>query len=204
METKRIRSKGDSGRCSKQRTKQAYGKKRRHHSKKKKQTDDIAVQDDTDFSVGSSSTTTEELPEVVVQEEIISAEIEPTTEELTEVVEKETISASKVIDIDIEIDESTTEILTGYRLMDISILADVFLCMACPECLSTNSLILNDINEKKKGLARYFQIQCTGCPYIKDFCSSKEIINRNTENNKGGGKFMVSIPKGQTGTHQCL
>ena len=35
METKRVRSKGDDGRCTKQRSKQRYSKKRRSHNEKK-------------------------------------------------------------------------------------------------------------------------------------------------------------------------
>ena len=178
METKHIRSKGDSGRCKKQRCKQSYSKKRKYHGEKKKQTDDVDVHieeasaSDADFTVGSSSNTIEKLSEDV--------------QELPEVVHTQTISAAKVVDIEIE---PTTEVLSGYRLMDVSILADVLLSLVCPECVSTNSLHLKDINEKKKGLARYFQLQCTVCPYTKDFCSSKQ-INRTTGNNKGGGKFM--------------
>ena len=69
--------------------------------------------------------------------------------------------------------------------MDISILADVFLCMACPECLSTNSLILNDINEKKKGLARYFQIQWWGVKKCHSYLFYSISLNYNS--------YMIAI-----------
>ena len=38
--------------------------------------------------------------------------------------------------------------ISGYRLIDMSILADVFMLLSCPGCHSIQCLKLSDINEK--------------------------------------------------------
>ena len=52
--------------------------------------------------------------------------------------------------------------------------------------------MLDNINNKKKGLARLFQLQCSSCPYNQDFFSSREVDQPVKENEmqKGGGKHM--------------
>ena len=98
-----------------------------------------------------------------------------------------TISDSKVVDIETALEEEENP--SGYRLIDISILGEVFRSLACPECCATNSLHLYDINKKKKGLARSLVIKCITCPYEKQFWTSKD-VDHTPESNKGGGKFM--------------
>ena len=74
----------------------------------------------------------------------------------------EMVSASKIVDI---IEESTPiarhtiasaspPVISGYRLMDMSILAEVFALLSCPGCHETQCLTLLDIDDKKMGLAR--------------------------------------------------
>ena len=74
-------------------------------------------------------------------------------------------SLSKVIDIesDISLGQEGSSI-SGFRIVDMGIINLVINLLACPECLQVNSLKLNDINEKKKGLARYLAITCSACP----------------------------------------
>ena len=73
MESKRVRSKGNAGRCSKQSSKKRYGKKRVHDSEIK------TVQEQVDFTIHLA-------PELV--------------EEVQVDVEAPTASASKIIDIE--------------------------------------------------------------------------------------------------------
>ena len=66
--------------------------------------------------------------------------------------------------------------ISGYRLIDMSILTDEFLLLSCPGCHGIQCLKLCDNNEKKKkGLARHLQLSCTICLYCHIFFTSKEI-----------------------------
>ena len=106
----------------------------------------------------------------------------------------EALSISKVLDIiDENIPAIAEDAISGFRLIDMSILASVFISVACPECLSTKALQLFDVNEKKKGLARLIIVQCKFCPYTMDFYTSKQVEQPPTEDvqkKKGGGKYM--------------
>ena len=55
------------------------------------------------------------------------------------------------------------------------ILSNVFQILCCPECHGTNCLLLNEVNEKKKGLARYVQLSCSICLYSYSFYTSKQV-----------------------------
>ena len=66
--------------------------------------------------------------------------------------------------------------------MDMSILADVFASLSCPGCHDTKTLKLRDIFEKKRGLARYLDLECSSCLYVTRFYTSKEVER------KDGGK----------------
>ena len=81
---------------------------------------------------------------------------------------------------------------SGFRLVDMEILGSVINCLACPECFGSSSLQLQDINEKKKGLARLLEIRCTSCPYKHEFYTSKQAKKylEEDEKEKGGGKHM--------------
>ena len=43
--------------------------------------------------------------------------------------------------------------------MDMDILKSMFSCLACPDCFHQN-VTIEDINSKKKGLARYVALKC--------------------------------------------
>ena len=89
----------------------------------------------------------------------------------------EAASTSKVIDIEPDIP------LGGINVIN---------CLACPECFGCSSLQLNDINEKKKGLARLLEIRCTSCPYKHEFFTFKQVKKHleEDEKEKGGDKHM--------------
>ena len=76
-----------------------------------------------------------------------------------------------------------------YLLIDISILADVFMLLSCPGCHSIQYLAFFDINEKKKVLARHLQLSCTVCLYNHTFFTSKQIdLPKKTKKDKN---FMM-------------
>ena len=41
----------------------------------------------------------------------------------------------------------------GYRLMDLSVLQNVFTVLKCPQCDEQGTLVLDEVHEKQKGLA---------------------------------------------------
>ena len=75
-----------------------------------------------------------------------------------------------------------------------------FTSLACSECFSTHSLQLHDINERKKGLARCFQLRYNVCPFVKDFYYSKQ-IDCHPDIMKGGGKYMEVNCRAVYGMH---
>ena len=59
--------------------------------------------------------------------------------------------------------------VSRYQLIDMSILADVFMVLSCPGYRGIQCHKLFDINEKQKGLARHLQLSCTVCLYSPTF-----------------------------------
>ena len=160
METKRVRSEGDAGRCTKQRTKQRYSKKRRsHYEKKTVQSHNIDAQQESSIPVAV--------------ETLQEFDFETTTT---------TASTSKIIDIDSVQTESNPDLLTGYRLVDVELLYDIFNSLACPACYGVETLQLYDIDVRKKGLARLCILKCIYCPFEKQ---AVENVKK-----EGGKKFM--------------
>ena len=58
---------------------------------------------------------------------------------------------------------------TGLRFIDLSILSDVFSLLECPNCSTGNTLKLQDIENKKKGLAGFMQIEFRDCEFKHSF-----------------------------------
>ena len=83
-----------------------------------------------------------------------------------------TASVSKVVNIDDNEAENVSDEISGYRLIDTTILQCIFNCLACPECFKLETLSLIDINAKKKGLSRYLCLKCS-CGFARHFYSSK-------------------------------
>ena len=142
---------------------------------------------------------------VVVDEDVVDIQVPEPTSELLEIDFQvpepipeplETASTSKIVDIEVdEVDsslpESTLANISGYRLMDMAILAEVFLMLSCPECHGTKSLQLHDVCEKKRGLARYLQLNCSSCLYVNEFCTSKTV--QRTQRGKGRNMYEINI-----------
>ena len=111
----RERDTGNAGRCSKSRSKKNYSKKRKYHGKKSQPVPD---------------------KETVVadRETIVTEQADVTT------LSTNTASSSKIIDIDVATDApsssttTSTTLISGYRIVDVSILANVFLSLGCPGC----------------------------------------------------------------------
>ena len=83
------------------------------------------------------------------------------------------VSAKKIKPI-----EATTptchEPITGYRLMDMEILASIFCLLLCPSCCKRH-LKLSEMNSKKKGLSSL--LLCQNCSYFEEFCTSRSKDN---------------------------
>ena len=162
---KRKRNSGNAGRCSKARSKKTYSKKRKYQYYPKK---------------SSAAKSKEES----VESESNNASSVASTET------KKTASDLKLVDIQTETPASSVSPVvpvTGYQLLDVSILADVFHSLCCPGCKDVNCLELEDINEGKKGLARLLQIHCKTCLYKKAFYTSKQVGK--VDKDKGGQRF---------------
>lgn len=167
----RKRESGNAGRCKKARSKKRYAKKRKFHGKRKS---------DTETTVENVVKTVTDTPP---NEEVLPKPVE-------------TASSSKIVDIDLTtpLPNSTSQpsVLSsappsGYRLIDMSILADVFALLSCPGCHAIATLELDDTDSKKKGLARHLTLNCTACLYEHHFYTSNQI--NLPEKNKGGQKL---------------
>ena len=57
------------------------------------------------------------------------------------------VHKTKIIDIDVDkaAETPSLSLISGYRMMDMSILADVFASLSCPGCHDTKTLKLRDI-----------------------------------------------------------
>ena len=118
------------------------------------------------------------------------------TEVSGEIISSSTTTAfsSKIIDIEMDLPASlsvrsvtASTPISGYRLIDMSILADVFLCYL----VFLDVMVFNVLNfvtlMKKKGLARHLQFSCAVCLYSYGFFTPKQIDL--PKENKGGQKL---------------
>ena len=173
----RKRDFGNSGRCSKARTKKRYARKRKYPKKNEKSNDNKPPAADMSAPAAADATN-------------------QTSDET--IAPKQTASSSKIIDIVVPVTPEKVPATTkkfchppsrqvsGYRFMDMSILAKVFLSVCCPGCGTSKSLELHDIDGEKKGLARSLQLKCSACLYTDSFSTSKRVQIPN--DGKGGQK----------------
>ena len=63
---------------------------------------------------------------------------------------------------------------TGYRLLDVEILAEVFGKLPCPECMNTSLKLYDEIGIKT-GCANLLVIVCDSCQWFHSFFTSKEV-----------------------------
>ena len=54
--------------------------------------------------------------------------------------------------------ENDRESISGFRLIEMSILSKVLSLLACPNCYNTSSLKLIDVADKKKKLSSYLKV----------------------------------------------
>ena len=167
---------GNAGRCTKSRSKKNYTHKRKYHGKKKRECDENSK---TDLQV-QDVVNKNNLQDTEVSAEVISSS-------------KATACSLKIIGTEtnppasLSLPTTTSSPISGYRLIDMSILADVFMLSSCLGCHSIQCLKLCDINEKKKGLARHLQLSRTVCLYSHTFFTPKQIDL--PKKNKGGQKL---------------
>ena len=79
---------------------------------------------------------------------------------------------------------------TGFRFIDLFILPDVFSWLACPNYSTTNTLKLQDIEDKKKGLAKFMQIKCRDCKFKHSFYTPSLRLTMGNDNPSRGMKTM--------------
>jgi len=102
--------------------------------------------------------------------------------------------------------------IPGNRIIDMSLLSDVFNLLSCPECHG-KSLLLTESIAKKKGSASYFMLSCESCKFKHEFCTSKTVgkcyeVNirltyamRSIGNSHSGAEtfcMLMNIPKPMT------
>ena len=63
------------------------------------------------------------------------------------------------------------EKISGYRLIDASILSHVFKLVLCPRC-SMSTLSLGDKVSKKQGLSSLLRLNCLNCDFYYEFYTS--------------------------------
>ena len=174
---KRNRSQGNSGRCTKQSSKKRYSKKRRNKNKGKKLTPLIV--------------------QTPVEELVVAAQEMTTPEETNQLQtdddkagEPATASNNKVEAIESPKD---TVLPTGFRFIDLSVLSDIFSLMACPNCLRSKTCQLLDIQEKKKGFARFMQVKCIECEFEHSFYTSPQISSSKDDRCRGMKTMEINV-----------
>ena len=83
--------------------------------------------------------------------------------------------------------------IQGYRLLDITILKDIFMGLSCPECFEVGSLSLEEDYDRKNGLASLLIITCE-CGYEKEAYASHTVNKRvGDENRNDAGSKAYEI-----------
>ena len=95
-----------------------------------------------------------------------------------------TVSHSKVHDI-VSATPKSTDLINGYRLIDVSILDSVIGDLKCPDCLE-QSLTLKERFEKKKGIASFLEMVCNmdWCDYKNNFYTSRTVSSESVQGNQ--------------------
>ena len=168
----RTRGKGDAGRCTKQRSKKVYAKKRKTPNKNKKQ-----------------AATKQPVSDVNI------VEVEPNCS--TEANEVESIESTKTAStekvVDIEVPEVKEQPISGFRLLEMTILSKVLSILACPDCKNTFSLSLYEIVSQKIGLSSYLSIKCDVCDFSHQFYSSPSVTSSPDERRRGKKSMEINI-----------
>lgn len=112
------------------------------------------------------------------------------------------ISAAKVCPIQTP-KPSQGHNISGYRLIDMTVLDTVFQSFLCPSCKLPSIRLCEDVS-KKQGLASYLYVQCSNCEFVEEFYSSpKTLAKKATESsfdvNLRMTYTMRSIGQGHSG-----
>ena len=112
---------GNAGRCTKDRSKRVYANKRKCPNKKKKKAAKSGIEETQIDSI-----------EQVLDLTIDDLEPESVDEQRPDIPSNSTVSGSKVVDINSEAPSSSPDAIFGFRLMDMSILAETMKLLSCP------------------------------------------------------------------------
>ena len=104
------------------------------------------------------------------------------------------ISSKKIEDINVPNDKKH---ITGYRIVDMDILVNVFKLLQCPLCNHQN-INLSECHAKKKGLASLLYIECS-CGFYHEFYSSQKIGHNSYDVNKRMVYSMRATGQGYAG-----
>ena len=74
----------------------------------------------------------------------------------------ETRSSKTIHEIPVKKTENTFE---GYRLFDMCVFDNIIKSLECPQCHSTNTLFVEEIDSKRKDLASCLLVKCLKCTY---------------------------------------
>ena len=113
----------NASRCTKSGSEKNYSHKRKYHGKKKRECDENNKTDVQAQNVVKKNN----LQDTGLSTEILSSSLA-------------TVCSSKIIDIEMDPSASlslpvtASSPISGYRLIDMSVLADVFMLLSCPEC----------------------------------------------------------------------
>ena len=99
----------------------------------------------------------------------------------------QTVSSSKMEDI--EMNENDRESISGFRLIEMSILSKVLSLLACPNY--TSSLKLTDVADKKKGPFSYLKVYCDDCTFFHKF-HTFPIVTSNNYIRRGGNTMEIN------------
>ena len=110
-----------------------------------------------------------------------------------------TISSRKVDPIISETPREKHNI-SGYRIVDMEILASVFADILCPNC-DTASLVLCDRVSARKGLSSLLYLKCQTrfCLYVKEFSTSTSNVDKSYDVNKRMIYTMRALGQGHSG-----
>ncbi|XP_065660932.1 uncharacterized protein LOC136084596 [Hydra vulgaris] len=107
-------------------------------------------------------------------------------------------SAKKIKKISSSRPKLSSNIVTGYRFIDLEILNSVISTLICPVCMSSK-LFLSENENKRKGLASCLYVNCCVCDYSREFYTSTLNIQKSFDINTRAVYAMRSCGQGCSG-----
>lgn len=115
----------------------------------------------------------------------------------TESCENISASARKIGQEGLQNESPIKSTVTGYRLVDMELLSDVFQQMKCKECDSSACLVLEDNPRERKGSSSHLRVICKECRWVYSLYTSKK-VQHSFEINKRFTYAMRSIGQGHS------